>query len=164
MTRFLIPFLCLAALAACGRGDAGTAAPEAPEPPRLPAAQATCLAKAAYFEARGEGRSGMAAVAHVVMNRAAHDAYPETPCGVVEQRRGTSCQFSWACDGLSDEPGDPDLYLTARRVADAVAHGDAPDPTGGATMFHAARVTPYWTAEAEHTATIGRHLFYRLDE
>lgn len=163
MTNRSLLTLAFLVLASCGGGEEETVSAGASKELRLSAAQLTCLAKAAYFEARGEGERGMAAVAHVVLNRAEHEAYPETPCGVVEQRRGDRCQFSWACDGKPDEPTDAQAFLAARRVADEVARSGAADPTGGATMFHAARVTPYWAAEAEHTATVGRHLFYRLD-
>src|SRR5690606_7807258 len=44
-----------------------------------------CLTQAAYYEARGEGRDGMKAVAQVVLNRVRHSAYPNTVCGVVYQ-------------------------------------------------------------------------------
>ena len=63
-----------------------------------------CLAQAIYFEARSEPLSGWAAVADVVINRALDARYPATICGVVFQGeyRRHKCQFSFACDGLSD--------------------------------------------------------------
>ncbi|MBB4659724.1 cell wall hydrolase [Parvularcula dongshanensis] len=129
----------------------------------LPTEELVCLATAAYFEARGEGEEGMAAVAHVVMNRAESEAYPDTPCAVVTQRRGRSCQFSWYCDGKPDQPKNLARYAEALTVARAVMNGEAPDPTDGATMFHASRSTPYWAQHASMTAEIGSHRFYRLD-
>jgi spore germination cell wall hydrolase CwlJ-like protein len=39
-----------------------------------------CLTQAVYYEARGEGRDGMKAVAQVVLNRARHPAFPKTVC------------------------------------------------------------------------------------
>lgn len=36
-----------------------------------------CLTQAVYYEARGEGRDGMKAVAQVVINRARHPAFPD---------------------------------------------------------------------------------------
>jgi len=44
-----------------------------------------CLTKAAYYEARGEGRDGMRAVVQVVLNRVRHSAFPNSVCGVVFQ-------------------------------------------------------------------------------
>lgn len=52
---------------------------------------ATCLACNCYYEARGEGTSGMEAVTKVVMTRTQIDQYPSTPCQVVYQ----NAQFSW---------------------------------------------------------------------
>jgi len=59
--------------------------------------QIECLARNAYFEARGEGRAGIEAVTHVVINRTKQPKWPSTPCGVIYQRSRGSCQFSWVC-------------------------------------------------------------------
>ena len=127
-------------------------------------AQVACLARTAYHEARGEGRRGMAAVVHVVLNRTEALAWPDDPCAVVNQKSGDSCQFSWVCDGKSDEPKNLVAYGRALNVARAAAEGDLADPTDGAVMFHAKRVDPYWTDAAERTTEIGAHVFYKLDE
>src|SRR5690606_21735492 len=60
-----------------------------------------CLTQAVYYEARGEGRDGMRAVAQVVLNRVRHPAFPKSVCGVVFQGAGrrTGCQFSFTCNG-----------------------------------------------------------------
>ena len=61
-----------------------------------------CLTEAVYWEARGEGAAGMAAVAQVVLNRVRHPAFPKTICAVVFQGAGlgrADCQFSFVCDG-----------------------------------------------------------------
>ncbi len=42
-----------------------------------------CLAQAVYYEARGEGDDGQAAVAQVVLNRSRIASFPATVCGVV---------------------------------------------------------------------------------
>ena len=44
-----------------------------------------CLTQAVYYEARGEGRDGMKAVAQVVLNRVRHRAFPNSVCSVVFQ-------------------------------------------------------------------------------
>src|SRR5512139_298045 len=54
-----------------------------------------CLAKAVYFESRGEALEGQLAVAEVILNRVASGIYPGTICGVVTQR----AQFSFIRGG-----------------------------------------------------------------
>ena len=71
-----------------------------------------CLASNIYWEARNQPIIGKLAVANVTLNRVASKRYPNTICGVVTQTRYYpsgridlhSCQFSWYCDGLKDEP------------------------------------------------------------
>ena len=60
-----------------------------------------CLTEALYFEARGESLEGQIAVAEVILNRVDSPLYPRTVCGVVKQRGGGGCQFSYTCDGRS---------------------------------------------------------------
>ena len=181
MLRTASPLALLAALLVAACGDPEDT-PDPTDPPvepvltervlaeAIPAytrAEVACLARTAYHEARGEGRQGMAAVAHVVLNRAEAPAFPDDVCAVAMQgaegRSNGGCQFSWACDGEPDEPKNLVAYGRALDVARSAVSGKLEDPTGGAVMFHAARVTPYWTREAEQTARIGSHLFYRLD-
>ena len=168
-----LPFvLALALLASLAEAPAAPApTPEAivlaEIAPPLPRGELACLAQTAYHEARGEGAEGMAAVIHVVLNRTQAVAWPDTPCEVAmqgaEASRSGRCQFSWACDGQADTPRDLSSYTQALILARDAAMGRLPDPTGGAVMFHAERVTPAWTEAAEPTAAIGAHVFYRLD-
>lgn len=116
----------------------------------------SCLAEAVYFEARGTGTQGEAAVAHVVLNRTRSPKFPGTVCAVVEQ----GCQFSYRCDGRSDALSDPKGRAHAYRVAEAVLAGDA-DTTGGALFFHSAKAKPGWFASRKRTGTIGGNVFYR---
>ena len=159
--------LALLALAACAPDPEPVPTPEPDvtlgDVRAFSEAQVACLARTAYHEARGEGRRGMAAVVHVVLNRTEALAWPDEPCAVVKQGNERSCQFSWTCDDLPDEPKNLVAYARALKVARAAAEGDLADPTDGAVMFHAKRVDPYWTSDAERTAEIGRHVFYRLD-
>lgn len=120
-----------------------------------------CLARAVYFEARGEGERGMRAVAHVVMNRVAESGFPDTICGVVTQRRGGRCQFSFVCEGKMRRPVSGETWEYSRRIAYAVYHG-VPDITDGALYFHARRVRPSWRHSFEEVAEdFGNHRFYR---
>ena len=58
----------------------------------------TCLAENIYHEAAGESLAGKMAVGLVTLNRVRSGKFAKTVCGVVNQRVGGSCQFSWRCE------------------------------------------------------------------
>jgi spore germination cell wall hydrolase CwlJ-like protein len=125
--------------------------------------QSQCLVTALYHEARGESIEGQFAVAEVILNRVDVSEFPDTTCGVVFQNahRRNGCQFSFACDGRSDDMADRDAADMARRIAQVMTEG-APRPlTDGATYFHATWVSPNWASDFTETASIGVHIFYR---
>lgn len=119
-----------------------------------------CLTEALYFEARGESLDGQIAVAEVILNRADSPLYPRTICGVVKQRGGGGCQFSYVCNGRTKmrEKGAANL---AGRIARAMLDGAPRVLTDGATHFHTRGVKPSWSKRFAKTAAIGAHLFYR---
>lgn len=119
-----------------------------------------CLTEALYFEARGESLKGQIAVAEVILNRVDNPLYPRTVCGVVKQRGGGGCQFSYVCNGRTKmrEKQAADL---AGRVARAMLDGAPRILTDGATHFHTRGVKPSWSKRFAKTASIGQHLFYR---
>ena len=133
-----------------------------------------CLALNAYFEARNQDIKGQIAVSQVVMNRVESEYYPDTVCEVVFQgptRPKWSnpdelipvrhrCQFSWYCDGKSDEPKEKDAWRQAMNVAWAVYHGNLDDQVDGALWYHAYYVNPEWASHKQETALIGDHIFY----
>ena len=123
----------------------------------------TCLAQNIYFEARSEPADGMLAVGHVVLNRVASKRFPDTVCTVVRQggdQRRHRCQFSWWCDGRSDQPHNKVAWNAARLIAWFVYNGQTEDPTGGALWYHADYVSPYWREAFVAGPQIGRHIFY----
>lgn len=125
--------------------------------------QIECLAKTIYFEARGEPDAGKLAVGHVVMNRVASDDYPDTVCQVMKQggaERLHRCQFSFYCDGRSDEPKDKVAWRHSQALARAVFWDFSPDPTGGARWYHADYVSPDWRTQFDKGPVIGQHVFY----
>ena len=68
-----------------------------------------CLAQAIYHEARGETATGQRAVANVIVNRARSSKFPGSLCGVIYQNADKGryrCQFTFACDGRDDTPGE----------------------------------------------------------
>lgn len=131
-----------------------------------------CLARNIYFEARNQTDTGMVAVAHVTINRALSNRYPDTLCGVVHQAKRRSngtiiknkCQFSWYCDGLSDRPKNLTAWAKAVEVAYKsilVYHNEKFDVTDGATHYHTTNVSPSWAPKLERLITIDDHIFYK---
>jgi spore germination cell wall hydrolase CwlJ-like protein len=121
-----------------------------------------CLALAMYWEARGEGRTGMRAVGSVVLIRVANAKFPNTVCGVVHQGGETPpCQFSWWCDGRSDTPRDSGEWRLALAVAADLLADRGKDPTHGALFFHSAAIPVPWRVKRTRTARILDHIYYR---
>ena len=134
-----------------------------------------CLALNTYHEAKNQSMIGQVATAQVVMNRVADSRYPNTVCGVVKQGpkyKGSDvpvrhkCQFSWSCDGKSDEPKkDSKEWFKAQDYARIVLSGRiALDVTEGATHYHATYVRPAWAKTKTRTTRIERHIFYRWEK
>lgn len=122
----------------------------------------TCLARSIYWEAKGVPGRDMEAVANVVMNRLAHEGFPNSICEVVtEGSEQPPCQFSWWCDGRPDEVVEPDAYEIAREVARQAINLELADHTGGALYFHHRTVSPDWASVYPRTAETGEFLFYR---
>lgn len=115
-----------------------------------------CLAEALYFEARGEGRKGQAAVAEVILNRVDSRRFPSTICGVVNQR----AQFSYTIGGKKPIRNRK-AYARVHAVAKAALEGGPRNLTGGATYFHTPSVRPKWASRFQRTVRIGQHIFYR---
>lgn len=134
----------------------------------------TCLALNIYFEARNQPTKGQIAVSQVVMNRVESPDYPDDVCEVIYQGpsrpswKGTGemipvrhkCQFSWYCDGKSDNPKDLEAYEKARMISWGVYSGTIDDLVDGALWYHADYVTPGWAQSKRPTANYGNHIFY----
>ena len=134
-----------------------------------------CLALNTYHEAKNQSMIGQVATAQVVMNRVADSRYPNTVCEVVKQGpkyKGSDvpvrhkCQFSWFCDGKSDEPKlDSKEWFKAKDYARIVLSGRiALDVTEGATHYHATYVRPAWAKTKTRTTRIESHIFYRWEK
>ena len=122
----------------------------------------TCLSRTIYWEAKNEGAAGMEAIASVVMNRLGHKGFPNTICGVVKQgHEQGACQFSWWCDGRSDDAKEDIHYTIAKEIARKALNRQLPDRTGGAMYFRQRKATPGWSAEYIKTVEIGEHIFYK---
>ena len=165
----LLKYLCMFVLGfAIGFGIVPKAygSPENPE--------RVCLAQNIYFEAGNQPVAGKIAVAQVVLNRVQDGQFPDSVCDVVYQTKEwrTSwkgnkipalgqCQFSWFCDGKSDEPLDTKTWFASYQIASDVIMGKYPDITGGATHYHADTIHPYWADSLNETVHINNHIFYK---
>ena len=121
--------------------------------------QIACMAENAYFEAGHEPTKGIIAVNNVVMNRVEDKRFPKTPCGVINQRTGRVCQFSWKCEGRK-RIADWAAFRRAKEIAEHVYIGNYGDVTGGAQFYHANYVRPHWSRVFDRTTQIGAHIFY----
>lgn len=135
-----------------------------------------CMALNLYHEARNELDAGLYAVADVTQNRVNDPRWPNTVCGVVYEAKmytaasgkqypqRNRCQFSWYCDGRSDDPLPGRAWEKSKYIARMfLTHDEYRGITEGATHYHATYVSPRWaTAKGMHmVGQIGEHIFYR---
>jgi spore germination cell wall hydrolase CwlJ-like protein len=122
-----------------------------------------CLSTAIYFEARGEPVRGQVAVAQVILNRVRSPLFPQTICGVVYQgQMHPGCQFSFACDGHTDNPRNDGQWALAQSIAKKIMAGELWLPEiGYSTYYHANYVSPDWAGSMNKIDKIGRHIFYK---
>jgi spore germination cell wall hydrolase CwlJ-like protein len=132
-----------------------------------------CMAQNIYFEAGNQPLAGKIAVAQVVLNRLEHPNYPTTMCDVIYQAKWkenwlgkmvpirNQCQFSWFCDGKSDDPVDSPTWMLSLHVARDVVQGKYGDITEGSTHYHSIYVHPYWADSLNETVVINEHVFYK---
>lgn len=124
------------------------------------------LARTLWGEARGEGRTGMHAVANVIITRVQN---PRWWGRTIEQVCRMPSQFS--CWNPSDSNRRKLLAVTTRDAQFVIAldlatlaiGGRLQDITRSADHFHARGVSPFWTRGRNPVVTIGRHIFYRLE-
>ena len=144
-----------------------------------------CLALNMYHEARSESTAGMWAVSDVVINRVKHSSFPNTICGVIKQGPTREswktsrypdlpdserifypikrqCQFSWYCDGKSDEPTELFSWQRALELARLMIEYDRGiGITDGADHYHADYISPQWNESMLLTTKIDNHVFYK---
>jgi hypothetical protein len=127
-----------------------------------------CLAQAIYHEARGESEAGQYAVANVIVNRALSGKFPSTLCGVIYQNASKGyhrCQFTFACDGRDDAPGERAAWSRSKSIASTVyaefATGQKMDSLPRSVLYYHTRSSnPSWSNVYTQVAQIGSHLFY----
>jgi Cell Wall Hydrolase len=120
--------------------------------------QASCLATAVYFEARGETLEGQLAVARVVMNRAASGKYPPSWCGTVKQ----PWQFSFVRNGQFPHiDASSDAWRKAQAITRLAMANVVPTLSNDVLWYHANYVAPSWGRRLTRVQQIGAHIFYR---
>ena len=171
----------IGAIAFLGLGFCSPPAP-ASEPIESLHKQIICMADNIYWEARNQPVKGMWAVALVTDNRVGDPRFPNSHCEVIKQGPTSKwwyekhgkvvpirhrCQFSWYCDGKSDEIPlyDIDVYRIALAIAQKVFFGSySKDITNGATHYHADYVFPAWRKQKTKTLVVANHIFYRWEK
>jgi len=130
--------------------------------------ESDCLAQAIYHEARGESEAGQYAVANVIVNRALSGKFPATLCGVIYQNANKGyhrCQFTFACDGKDDAPGERAAWSRSKAIAQSVyaefASGQQMASLPRSVLYYHTRSSnPSWSNTYTQVAQIGSHLFY----
>jgi N-acetylmuramoyl-L-alanine amidase len=121
-----------------------------------PDEETDCLARAVYWESKGEPLNGQLAVANVIINRAHSGRFASTICGVVRQRS----QFSFVRGGyIPAAPQGSRSWRTAVAIALIATRDLAGDAAPQALFFHARSVHPGW--RLTRVASVGNHIFYR---
>lgn len=142
-----------------------------------------CMAEAILFEAGNQPLAGKVAVGEVIMNRVRSSKYPNTVCGVVHQGPisrwwkdkhnkevpiRNRCQFSYYCDGKSDDVSKWEQTHTWQQVLRATIYVldtnielSAFNITNGATHYHANYVNPHWSKYLKQTIQVQDHIFYK---
>ncbi len=143
----------LVVLASCGSREPSASSHSANE--------LQCLSEALYFEARGTGDVGYRAVAEVIVNRRDDSRFPDTVCGVVDQRYNGSCQFSYRCLAGPLNYSEPVELELARSAASSLLAGEGEEITNGALFFHAAWAEPGWFGTLHRTGQFGGNIFYK---
>tara|TARA_A100001201_G_scaffold65110_1_gene61207 strand:+ start:1023 stop:1475 length:453 start_codon:yes stop_codon:yes gene_type:complete len=119
-----------------------------------------CLAKNIYFESRNQPWAGKIAVAQVTINRVQDERFPNNVCDVVHQQKRGICQFSWYCDGLSDNPKEKEHWEESVVIAKYVLSRKLPDITEGSLWYHTTSILPWWHYAYEPRVIIQDHIFY----
>ena len=124
------------------------------------AKQTLCMAKNLYYEAASESFEGKLAVAQVTMNRANSSKFPSTVCEVVYQKTGSTYQFSWVGERVSEIRNKyawEECLIVARKALTERKLHDTIYKTQ-AMYYHNTSVNPAW--KLKYVVKIGNHLFY----
>lgn len=130
--------------------------------------QISCLARNVYYEARGESLEGQKAVALVTLNRVENSMFPDTICGVVNERKTvkgrTKCQFSWRCESHTNpKKAVRQSHESYQAALTAILEYETLTTTlvtKDTLFFHAKHVRPFWRKVKQRLTRIDNHIFY----
>ena len=130
--------------------------------------QISCLARNVYYEARGESLEGQKAVALVTLNRVENSMFPDTICGVVNERKvvkgRTKCQFSWRCESHTNpKKAVRQSHESYQAALSAILEYETLTTTlitKDTLFFHAKHVRPFWRKVKQRLTRIDNHIFY----
>lgn len=122
----------------------------------------TLLALCVWREARGESLEGKKAVAWSIRNRVTHPAWWGTDWATVILHPWQYSSFNLSDPNATKWPMKHEMaWRDSIDAAVEAWEAIAPDPTGGATHYHADNITPAWTLKMVKLAHIGNHIFYK---
>ena len=128
-----------------------------------PNAEIDTMARTLWGEARGEGATGMQAVANVISNRVKRGGwYGATYQEVCLKPYQFSCwnDTDPNYNKLLNVNKSDSQFAQAVQIATKAYNGELDDITGGAINYHAKNANPYWSKTMTKTARIGNHIFY----
>lgn len=129
--------------------------------------QVQCLTEALWYEARGETKEGLKAVASVILNRSKSKQFKGSICDVVHQRKQFSYRNSYAAGKpikISFKQHQEQTYTYISTLAkNAVVGLFKPTLEPSTVMYHADYVKPKWNFKLlSKEVKIGKHTFYKL--
>ena len=129
----------------------------------------SCHTANIFYEARGESKEGMKAVAAVVINRTNSGKYPKDTCMVIFQKN----QFSWTKqqkfkdiqkvlngDTSSFTAKDRQAFIDARLIASKAVIARLNDLPEGTLWYHSIKSNPKWKSGMKRVKKVGNHVFY----
>lgn len=123
--------------------------------------EAMCMAKAIYWESRGEHLVGKLAVASVVNERVKHEKFPNTVCGVVYQINRVSKKPEFSYNIVRNARiTENAAWEESKVLAHKIVSGElAYKLAFTALYFHSTSVSPNWRNK-KLVAVLGKNKFY----
>lgn len=127
--------------------------------------QVDIVARTIWGEARGEGATGMQAVANVIINRANNPGWWGR--NIIDVCLAPKQFSAWNRSDpnyakVQAVTASTPSFKTALSIAAQAVAGTLPDITGGATSYHTTAINPYWADDDKLLTVIGAHKFYAI--
>jgi len=148
--------------------------PPAPVKGQTVSPEIDTVARTIWGEARGQGYSGMQAVANVIVNRV--NTVNKNPLYIVRWGSGFIgvCKHPWQFSAWNkNDPNYQKLttvtaadaqFAVALEIAKKAVAGTLPDIIKGATYYHTTSVNPSWAKGASPVVVAYNHKFYQTSQ